>query len=57
MLKMTLTATLATAVLASGAQAAPACGKRDDILAQLSERYREAPVASAWPATAGLSSC
>ena len=44
MVKMTLTAIVATAFLASGAQAAPACGKRDDVLAQLSERYREAPV-------------
>jgi hypothetical protein len=44
MLKMAFTATLATAVFAAGAQAAPACGKRDDVLAQLSEKFKEAPV-------------
>lgn len=54
MVKMALTATLATAVFASGAQAAPACGKRDDILAQLSERYREAPVGIGVAGNGGL---
>jgi hypothetical protein len=54
MMKMTLTATLATAVIASGAQAAPACGKRDDVLAQLSERYREAPVGIGVAGNGGL---
>jgi hypothetical protein len=54
MVKMALTATLATAVFASGAQAAPACGKRDAILAQLSERYREAPVGIGVAGNGGL---
>jgi len=54
MVKMALTATLATAVFASGAQAAPACGKRDDVLAQLSERYREAPVGIGVAGNGGL---
>jgi len=54
MVKMTLTAAVATAVLASAAQAAPACGKRDDVLAQLSERYREAPVGIGVAGNGGL---
>jgi len=54
MVKMALTATLATAFFASGAQAAPACGKRDDILAQLSARYREAPVGIGVAGNGGL---
>lgn len=54
MLRMALTAALATAVSASAAQAAPACGKRHDILAQLSERYREAPVGIGVAGNGGL---
>lgn len=54
MVKLTLIATLATAVFASAAQAAPACGKRDDVLAQLSERYREAPIGIGVAGNGGL---
>lgn len=54
MVKMVLTAMVATAAFASGAQAAPACGKRDDVLAQLSERYREAPVGIGVAGNGGL---
>jgi hypothetical protein len=54
MMKMVLTVALATAAFASGAQAGPACGKRDDILAQLSERYREAPVGIGVAGNGGL---
>jgi len=44
MLKMALTAALATVVFSANAQAAPVCGKRNDILEQLSKKFREAPV-------------
>lgn len=54
MAKMVLTAMVATAAFASGAQAAPACGKRDDVLAQLSARYREAPVGIGVAGNGGL---
>jgi len=54
MLKLALTAILATAAFAAGAQAGPACGKRDDVLAQLSERYKEAPVGVGVAGNGGL---
>src|SRR5262244_1782250 len=54
MLKLALTATFATAAFAAGAQAGPACGKRDDVLAQLSERYHEAPVGIGVAGNGGL---
>jgi hypothetical protein len=54
MLKITLIATLTTAAFASAAAAAPACGKRDDVLAQLSDRYREAPVGIGLAGNGGL---
>jgi len=54
MLKLTLTATLATVAFAAVAQAGPACGKRDDVLAQLSERYKEAPVGIGLAGNGGL---
>ena len=44
MLKLVLTATFAISVASVGAQAAPNCGKRDDVLAQLAKSYKEAPV-------------
>ena len=53
-MRMTLIATLAATVFASVAQAAPACGKRDDVLAQLSERYREAPIGIGVAGNGGL---
>ena len=54
MMKITLIATLTTAVFASTAQAAPACGKRDDVLTQLSDRYKEAPVGIGVAGNGGL---
>jgi len=54
MLKMILIATLATLVSAASAQAAPACAKRADVLAQLSQRYSEAPVAVGVAGNGGL---
>ena len=54
MVKLTLIATLATAVFASAAQAAPAGRQRDDVLAQLSERYREAPIGIGVAGNGGL---
>jgi len=54
MLKLTLTATLATVAFTAVAQAGPACGKRDDVLAQLSERYKEAPVGIGLAGNGGL---
>ena len=54
MLKLALTATFATAVFAAGAQAGPACGKRGDVLAQLSERYKETPVGIGVAGNGGL---
>ena len=54
MVKMTLIAALAATAFASTAQAAPACGKRDDVLAQLSERYREAPIGIGVAGNGGL---
>ena len=40
MLKIALIAALATATFSVGAHAAPVCGKRDDVVAQLSQKYR-----------------
>src|SRR5215471_13080393 len=54
MLKITLIATIATAAFAAGAQAGPACGKRDDVLAQLSQKYHEAPVGVGLAGNGGL---
>ena len=54
MLKMTLIATVATAAFTAGAQAGPACGKRGDVLAQLSQRYHEAPVGVGLAGNGGL---
>lgn len=54
MVRMLLIATLAMAAFASSAQATPACGRRDDILAQLSDRYREAPVGIGVAGNGGL---
>jgi hypothetical protein len=45
MLKIGIIAALATATLSIGAHAAPLCGKRDDVVAQLSNKYKEAPAA------------
>jgi hypothetical protein len=45
MLKMAFIAALATATLSISAHAAPLCGKRDDVVAQLSKKYKEAPAA------------
>ncbi len=54
MLKLALTATLATAAFSVVAQAGPACGKRDDVLAQLSQKYKEAPVGIGVAGNGGL---
>jgi len=51
---LTLMVALATAVFAAGVQAAPACGKRDDVLAQLSEKFKEAPVGIGLAGNGGL---
>ena len=45
---------LATVLFAAGVQAAPACGKRDYVLAQLSEKYRETPVGIGLVGNGGL---
>ena len=54
MLKMAFIAALATSTFSIGAQAAPACGKRDDVVAQLSEKYKEAPVGIGLASNGGL---
>src|SRR5262244_2019942 len=54
MLKIALIAALATATFSVGAQAAPVCGKRDDVVAQLSQKYKEAPVGIGLAANGGL---
>lgn len=54
MLKLAVTTAIATTVIAAGAQAAPACGKRDDVLAQLSEKFKEAPVGIGLASNGGL---
>lgn len=54
MLKMAFTAALATAVFAANADAAPVCGKREDVLAQPFQKFREAPVGVGLAANGGL---
>ena len=54
MLKLALVTALAMVAFAAGAEAGPACGKRDDVLAQLSERYHEAPVGIGVAGNGGL---
>jgi len=54
MLKMASSVTVAAMVFASGAQAAPACGKRGDVLAQLSEKFKETPVGIGLAGNGGL---
>lgn len=54
MLRLAFTATLAITLASADAQAAPACGKRDDVLAQLSEKFREAPVGVGLASNGGL---
>jgi hypothetical protein len=54
MLKIALIATLATASFSVSAHAAPVCGKRDDVVAQLSEKYKEAPVGVGLASNGGL---
>jgi hypothetical protein len=54
MLKIALIAALATATIPVGAQAAPVCGKRDDVVAQLSQKYKEAPVGIGLASNGGL---
>src|SRR5262249_56919246 len=44
MLKIALVSALATATFSMGAHAAPVCGKRDDVVGQLSEKYKEESV-------------
>jgi hypothetical protein len=51
---MVFTAALATTLFAAGAQAAPACGKRGDVLAELSEKFKEAPVGIGLAGNGGL---
>lgn len=54
MLRMAFAAALATGLFAAGAQAAPVCGKRGDVLAQLSEKFKEAPVGIGLAGNGGL---
>ena len=54
MLKIALIAALATATISVGAEAAPVCGKRDDVVAQLSQKYKEAPVGIGLASNGGL---
>jgi hypothetical protein len=54
MLKMSFTAALAMAVFAANADAAPVCGKREDVLAPLFQKFREAPVGVGLAANGGL---
>jgi hypothetical protein len=54
MLKIALIAALATTSFSVGAHAAPACGKRDDVVAQLSQKYKEAPVGVGLASNGGL---
>ena len=54
MSKMAFIAALATATLSVDAQAAPLCGKRDDVVAQLSEKYKETPVGIGLASNGGL---
>ena len=54
MLKMAFTAVLATSLFATGANAAPACGKRSDVLTQLFEKYNETPVGVGLASNGGL---
>src|ERR1700757_483756 len=54
MLKIALIAALATAAFSTGAHAAPVCGKRDDVVAQLSQKYKEAPVGIGFASKGGL---
>src|SRR5262245_16031190 len=54
MLKMAFIAALASATLSVSAQAAPLCGKRDDVVAQLEEKYKEAPVGIGSVSNGGL---
>ena len=54
MLRIAFTAALATTLFAVGAQAAPACGKRNDVLAEMSEKFKEAPVGIGLAGNGGL---
>jgi len=54
MLKLALIAAVATTAFSAAAHAGAACGKRDDVLAQLSVRYKEAPVGIGLAGNGGL---
>jgi hypothetical protein len=54
MLKIALITAFATVTFSVGARAAPVCGKRDDVVAQLSEKYKEAPVGIGLASNGGL---
>jgi len=54
MLRLAFTAMFAITLVSAEAEAAPACGKRDDVLAQLSEKFREAPVGVGLASNGGL---
>ena len=54
MLKIALVSALATATFSMGAHAAPVCGKRDDVVAQLSEKYKEESVGIGLASNGGL---
>lgn len=54
MFDLPLHAVAALAVLAVNAESTAGCGPRDEVLSQLAERYREAPVAIGLASNGGL---